>query len=440
MSTIQLRLKCCYHKVYKSPKCPLFTENKCFLQLKKMNKKMNAKKILVSLFAIASILLLAASASAYTVTGDFTVPNVEVDRVSVNDAVVLGGDTISLRIEFTANLSNYLTDTIDNDDDGTVDEADEIDVPASNIRIRAELEGNEGSATAVVSDFDVEDGKTYVKTLTMKVPQVDDDEVSEDLTLNLKIWNADFETEVEGTLLAQRVPYTAKVVSVNVDNSLKAGEVFPVEVVLRNTGYNDLEDVYVTVKIEALGVEKTAYFGDIVNVKNVDKDKDDVDTVSGKVYLTLPYDVAEGKYSLEVVVKTDDATVTETSEVFVTNSFPAEVMKVANGLLLVNPSTELRMYKIVTATSEEIVSVQAGTSKTVDVNATSNEYTVTVLRMNGEVVETFTFENSGQLIVNGSPVVVLTAILAVVFLILVVVLVVLMTKKPKKSEDSESYY
>lgn len=391
-----------------------------------MNKKMDAKKILVSLFAIASILLLAASASAAMppVTSDAIIKVDDVTIAHYNGAVVLddaasliAGETATVKVEFTA-----LAD-------------------AQNVRLRAELEGNEGDVTAVTPYFDVELGKTYIKTLTVKVPSVDKNEISEEMTLNLRVWNSDDETKVEGLLLTvQRDAYTAKVVSVNADNSLKAGETFPVEVVLRNTGYNDLEDVYVTVRIDALGIEKTAYFGDIVNVKNVDSSNDLVDTVSGKVYLTLPFDVAEGKYDLDVVVKNSDTTVTSTEEVFVANSFPEEVMKVANGLLLVNPSADLRMYKIVTPSDETIVSVQAGTSKNVDVTATSPKYTVTVTRLNGEVVGTFEFENSGQLIVNGSPVVVLTAILAVVFLILVVVLVVLMTKKPKKSEDSESYY
>jgi hypothetical protein len=390
-----------------------------------MNKKMDAKKILVSFLAIAGILLLAASVSAYTgLPGIADTVTIKVNGVSVDESgataiSVVAGDTVTLTVEFTSNVT-----------------------AESNVRIKAELEGNEGDVTAVTPYFDVKDNKTYVKTLTLKVPQVDKDKVSEDMDLNLKIWNSKDETVLPLiTLSAQRDSYTAKVVSVNVDNSIKAGEVFPVEVVVRNTGYNTMEDVYVTVKIDALGVQKTAYFGDIADVLTAeDSDDDDVDTVSGKVYLTLPYDVAEGKYSLDIVVKNDDTTVTTTEEVYIANTFPEEVMKVANGLLLINPTNELRMYKIATPSDETIVSVQAGTSKSVDVNATSSAYTVTVMKMNGEVVGTFTFENSGQFIVNGSPVVVLTAILAVVFLILVVVLVVLMTKKPKKSEESESYY
>ena len=403
-----------------------------------MNKKMDAKKVLVSFLAIASILLLAASASAADVT---TNANIKVDDVTVatyNGSVILGdvasviaGDTVTVRVEFTAVADFDLV-------------TPEIQDSISNVRLRAEIEGNEGDVTAVTPYFDVEAGKTYVKTLTIKVPSVDNkDNVKEAMTLNLKLWNAGSETKVESlNLNVQREAYTVDVVSVNVDSSLNAGEVFPVEVMLKNTGYNDLEDVYVTVKIDALGIAKTAYFGDIVSVNHVDKNNDDVDTVSGKVYLTLPFDVKEGKYTLEVVVKNSDTTVTETEEVFIANSFPEEVIKVANGLFLINPSTELRMYKVVTPSDETIVSVQAGTSKTVDVKATSAGYTVTVTRMNGEVVGTFSFDasSSGQLIVNGSPVVVLTAILAVVFLILVVVLVVLMTKKPKKSEESESYY
>jgi uncharacterized membrane protein len=91
--------------------------------------------------------------------------------------------------------------------------------------------------------------------------------------------------------------------------------------------------------------------------------------------------------------------------------------------------------------SENVVTIPAGSSKAVTVSATgSEEYTVDVFKMNGELVESvkLTAKTSS----TGSEfVTVLTAVLLVVFLVLLAVLVVLVTKKPQKDEEfSESYY
>ena len=42
--------------------------------------------------------------------------------------------------------------------------------------------------------FDVIAGKTYKKTLSVRVPFELKDEVSEDVTLNVKIWNGEYKT------------------------------------------------------------------------------------------------------------------------------------------------------------------------------------------------------------------------------------------------------
>ncbi len=383
-----------------------------------MRQKMDVKKILISFLAIAGILLLAASVSAYTVTGNLTgISDVKIDGVSAStsgDISVIAGETLTVQV--------FLESSVD----------------ASDVRLQVEIEGDKTDVSAKTDYFDVEAGKKYLKTVELKVPYELRDEVSRGLPLNIKVWNRDYSSEINDlTLRVQRPSYNVDVVSLNTDNMLRAGEIFPVEVVLRNTGYNNLDDLYVTLKIEALGVEKTTYFGDLVSIEDPnDENKDD--TVSGRVYLRLPFDAQEGKYVLEANIENDDATVSETKEIFVSNDFPEQITKVAGGLLFINPSTELRMYKVVTASDETLVTVPAGSSKTVDV-FTGASNTVTVLKMNGQVVGTFTFEGSEQ--VSSSPVVVLTVISAIVLLILVVVLIVLMTKKPKKSEElSESYY
>jgi hypothetical protein len=121
-------------------------------------------------------------------------------------------------------------------------------------------------------------------------------------------------------------------------------------------------------------------------------------------------------------------------------------------LLLVNPSNDLVVYKVVADSSGEVsssvdsavVAVPAGSSKTVTVSAAAKlegdyNFDVTVFT-NDKVVDTVTLNLKAQgKAVN--PIVVLTVVLAIIFLVLLVVLIVLIGRKPQKTEEfGESYY
>src|SRR3989339_312279 len=109
-------------------------------------------------------------------------------------------------------------------------------------------------------------------------------EVSDELTLDIKIWNGDFRTENDRiSLNVQRPSYNAAIMSIDTAQSVKAGKVLPVDVVLKNTGYNNLDDVYVTVKIDALGLERTSYFGDLIALEN----KYDEDTTTKRFLIEI---------------------------------------------------------------------------------------------------------------------------------------------------------
>ena len=123
-------------------------------------------------------------------------------------------------------------------------------------------------------------------------------------------------------------------------------------------------------------------------------------------------------------------------------------------MLLVNPTNQLKVYKIVTdacstcnlqtSASSSLVSVPAGLTKTVTIRANAaqeGEYTFNVNVFSGEKLEevvTFSLSAKGKTV---NPVAVLTVILAIIFLVLLVVLIVMLGKKPNKSEEfGESYY
>lgn len=413
---------------------------------------MRPKNLLVFFLAIASVLFLVATISAAT-TELALVESVRVNGVydyGNEDISVIAGETISVRVVFES-----LED-------------------ASNVRMKAELEGTKQDIEDVTAYFDVEEGIRYVKTLAITVPYELKDEVSDDLALEIKIWNGDFKTEYpEITLRVQRPAYQTDIMSMSTSQSVEAGETLPIDVVVKNIGYNYLDDLYVTAKISALGIERTSYFGDLVALECTDEDgeyscdEDDEDTVSGRFYLEIPYDVKSGIYTIEVIVQNEDLTESETRQLVITNDFPSNVIvtsstkKVAVGeeaeyeLLLINPTNKLKVYRVVTessgslssSTDAAVIAVPAGSSKVIKVIASSNsrgEYDFNVNIFSGEeLVSTVTLTADVEGTSLTSSVVVLTIILAIIFIVLLIVLIVLLGKKPEKEREEEfgeSYY
>ena len=429
--------------------------------------KVNTKKLLVSFLAIASLLLISSLVSATNLTSSY---DVKVDGIYVtnnaNDVSVVAGELITIKVYFTSGV---------NDQDVTVE---------------AELEGNKVDARVATAVFDVEENKSYSKTLSLRVPYELKDELSDNIVLNIKIDGKDSKTEINDiTLRVQRPSYNADIKSVSVSGTVDAGDEVPVEIVLKNIGYNNLDDLYVTASIPALGIQRTGYFGDLIAIEcgdnfdnteddrlnlynvNVDRDCDDsdVDTVSGKLFLKVPYDAKAGVYTVEVEVKSDDSTSSKSAQLNVENEITSNVIvtntmaTVAVGedaeynILLVNPTDKLKVYRVVTESSgslssnadSAVVAVPAGSSKTVKITANANsegEYTFKVNIFAGEVlVDAVTLnakvEGSKSKIGTNNPIVVLTVILAIIFIVLLIVLIVLIGKKPEKSEEfGESYY
>ncbi len=404
-----------------------------------MKNKMRTRNLWVSLFAIVSVLvLLLSNVQALPITSGITT---EVNGVDADYASVVAGQTVPIVVSFTAEESD------------------------THVTIKAEIKGDKIDVETETSPFDIEENKTYRKVLSLKIPYELEDELSQDLTLNIEIDGEKYFSDEEYTLRVQRPSYNVGFMSVSFNPVVDAGELFPVSIVLKNIGYNDLDDLYVNVEIPALGVKKTAYFGDIVANEWNYSDDDDTDTVSGTFYLEVPYEVQPGTYNLEVTATNDDLTLTRVEQIVVENEFYNNVIvtdfrktvmvgeEAEYELLIVNPTNKLKVYRIVTestsdvasSVTESVVAVPAGLSKSVKVIAKANsegehEFDVSVFS-GEELLSTITFNVNAQANTLANPVVVLTIVLAIVFLVLLGVLVVLITKKPKKTEEyEESYY
>lgn len=379
--------------------------------------KMDAKKLMVSIMAIAFVMSLVVSVSAASEIA--TNLDIKVNDDLASDFIsVQAGETITIKVMF-----NALAD-------------------ASDVTVKAEIEGNKVDSNDLSAPFDVETGLRYSKTLDVEVPYELKDEVSDNVTLTVTVkQGSNFKTVQEYTVRVQRPSYNADVISIVTPNTVEAGESFPVDIVLKNIGYNDLDDVYVTTKISALNsVERTVYFGDLVALEDTDDD-DESTTVNGRINLQMPYNVESGIYVLDIEVSNEDFDVQSSKQIIVENDFPNPVIKAGNDLLIVNPTEKLVVYRVVFPESEKFVTIDAGSSKTVQVNPDTEDYTVNVVDMDGELVNTFTFSAVEKNASVTSPIVVLTIILAIVFLVLLVVLIVLIGKKPEKAEEfGESYY
>ena len=431
---------------------------------------MRTKILLVSLVTLAITLALLSAVTAQIADN----VNVKVNDLWVyvegtgpvgSNVSVRAGETISVKVTFTANES------------------------ADKVRVKAEIEGDR-DVDAETSEFSVEAETRYSKTLKLTVPFELKDELSDKLELNIEIESdsdaADWDNggaEV-ATLRVQRETFEASIKSIETPQSVEAGQTLPVDVVLKSTGYNDLDDVYVTASIPALGVKRTAYFGDLVALECTDDDdtaeenygvalpfdrscdEDDIDTVSGRIYLELPDEAAEGVYTIEVKASNDDTESSATAQVIVRAIGSSDVIATVTGrtvaagenavysVLIINPTSKLAVYRIVpeassdlsVSASETVVAVPAGSSKTVEVTAKSDvegAYNFNVSVFSGEeLVKAVALSANveGKKTV-ASPVTVLTVVLAIIFVVLLIVLFVLVGKKPEKAEEfGESYY
>ncbi|MCK5611662.1 hypothetical protein KAR91_57860 [Candidatus Pacearchaeota archaeon] len=415
---------------------------------------MNTKNLMVFMVMIASVLLLVSTVSAST-------DLVSVDLTVINDGEtrLIAGETIEVEVWFTANMSDR------------------------DVTVTATLDTGREKVEATTAGFRVAENESYKKTLILTVPNELKDELTGEATLEIEFEGKDGESVFEYTLTVERAQYDSVVKSITVANNVEAGETIPVEFVVKNTGFYDLDDTYVTVSIAELGIEKSMYLGDIFALEGLQwseeviigtvvrtdyfGDEDNEDTMSGTLYLAVPYTAKAGVYSVDVEVSNDDLTINEVKEIVISNDFsagnvivPSSSKTAATGenteysLVIVNPTNKLKVYTILAESSESIsstasttvIAVPAGTSKTVKVSAvasTEGEHAFSVAVTSGDLTEVvaLSLNAEGKSISAGNPVVVLTIILAIIFLVLLVVLIVLLGKKPEKAEEfGESYY
>jgi len=345
-------------------------------------------------------------------------------------------------------------------------------IDAEDVKVKVSMEGHRDDVSASTSRFDIEDNMVYTKLLRLKLPS-DSDELSEEYTLYVEIVTKDERTEQEYTISIQRESYTLEVLTADYSSRVSAGDIVPISVVVKNTGYNRLDDVYVKVSIPVLGISSRGYIGDIVPTEDCvlsnecgeitvsNCDDDDEDSVEKVVSLKIPEGADSGVYELEIEVYNKDADFVATKLISVGGSASSMVLSavknkdlnagetVTYDLVIVNSADDIKVFNI-DVVSSDVLSVSVPSVVTVGPDS-SEVVAIKVTAAEDAEIGTYTFSVGvngeqtvfGANVVGGSvsvSVIALTVVLVIIFIVVLAVLVVLLTRKEKPIEEVETSY
>jgi uncharacterized membrane protein len=225
------------------------------------------KKLLIALVALFVLSVIPAAMAAVSV---------DINGASTTPVSVIRGDTIPVMVTFSEPI-DYKDVTVE-------------------VQLRYEHSKKVEASTKAI---DVVAGTTYTRTLSIDVPS--DIEITApgnyySLTVVLKDGNG-YELEAKSfDLMVQRTDDQLQIQKVLKSQTIEAGNTFTADVVVKNTGSDQMNDVYVRMSIPELGLATEGRVGDLVSVDSATKD----DTNSVRLSLNVPADTANGSYSLEL--------------------------------------------------------------------------------------------------------------------------------------------
>lgn len=326
------------------------------------------------------------------------------------------------------------------------------------------------------SDFDFYQDNQYTKTLYLKMPanvKVENKTEPRDFVLHIDLEADEPLSGIDSAEIkydVQRLSEFLSVKSINMRTSctVYCNSVYA-DVVVKNTGAHDVEDIYVKGTIKELGISTTAYIDQLVAFKTEDED------ISRQVTLTfvLPSNVQPGTYTLEVRVSADDVKDTIQTQQFVisgsnTQTPNVEVVpqvvsqeiseggSVTYSMIVTNQGTSTQTFTVDTTgldwatvqVTPNTFSLAGGESKIVNVYVNAKDGIVSGQRVFSAKVRygqesktvSFTADVTGKSRAMDIKTVLMIVgiVLAVAIIILLIVLLAQKTKTEEKAE--ESYY
>ena len=229
-----------------------------------------------ALFSALVILLLSvagvsASSSAY-----------DIDAVYVNGINPGTNGKVQVELGEKASILVYLHGT------GTRD----------NVRVKAWLGGYEyGSIEAYTDVFDIEDGVSYKKTLSLAIPE-DLDVEDHEYTLHIVVYDDTATEERTYTLYVEQQRHNVAVEDILLSYpTVTPGQYLGVKVRLENHGEKDEEDLRITVSIPEWSISNSVYLDELAS-----GDQENGPTA----YLVIPTNAKPGEYNVLVSVEYDN--------------------------------------------------------------------------------------------------------------------------------------
>ena len=218
---------------------------------------MNTKTFWFALLTVLAVLVTANSVSALATSVSTTVSGID---ITTQPVTIFAGETIPLRVSFTA------------------------DTNATDVRVKAWISGYRSDISDSSERFDIISGSRYTsELLTLTAPS--DIDINENVLLVVSVETKDAFDETTYDLNLQRGSYEVEVMSVEVQvpYEITPGTNAAVDVVLKNRGIRELDDVYIKISIPALNLETKVYAGDLLPVD--DDDTDEGDAVEKRLFL-----------------------------------------------------------------------------------------------------------------------------------------------------------
>ena len=252
-----------------------------------MNKNLKVLSIITVL--LVGLLGLSALASADSDLYDIT-------QVKVNGITMSSSTVSDVELDDSTEVEVYLDGTGNSSTcpSGNVDDCD------TDVRVKVWIGGYEyDDIEATSSEFTVEPGVSYKKTLTLDIPSDLDVSDSNDYTLYVEVYDSDDSERESYSLFAERTNHYLNIVDVLYDSSIDAGETSSVEVRVENLGDSKEEDI----KVEAsLGdLDSTAeYINELAAYEEDNEDEESSDSVM--LQLSVPQGTESGYYDLTIKV------------------------------------------------------------------------------------------------------------------------------------------
>lgn len=292
---------------------------------------------------------------------EYNLPDINEMTVYVNGEMVWYGycyyDPLNLTDRWKCVTSQHATPALEREETAEVKVTFIANDDFEETKVKVWVGGYYDDIEAETPLFDVFAGNTYTKTLDLYVPK--DIDARDTYTLHVDIQQkhdlsgtgeADIETEI------QRIANWIEIMSVKLYDSghyygycgectmtFEAGTTIYADIVVKNRGNHEAEDVYVHVSINDLCLERTVYLGDLGA-----SDDDDEDAKSVTIALMIPLDAFAGTYTLEVKAYNDEVSDVEFRNIQIEGPGKKEKEEEKEGEVVITPqitSNEIQMGK-----------------------------------------------------------------------------------------------